>query len=590
MKRLRILIIAAFILNLILKSFLISSIPPLLTDDEMYYATEAQSILAGGTDITGKWRPWHLAPANPIYSELTGLTYAPGFLLFPNNTQVAMKVVPVVFGSLLPILLGLIVYKLFARKLFFVSTVLIATLNPWIYQFSRMSFDSLASVFFYCLGIVGMLYLRGWKMLIALIPFALGFFQYQGHKPLLVPLVFLTLLYTVLSKNDVHSIMRKPKHVLARYKVQIFILLGCALLTGAYLIRLPSQSASTRISEFVVDKEKLAQQVDMDRRLSLSNPFKPLFTNKGIELVSQFTHRFVAVFDLKWLFVEGNNHVDTFAVTTFGFLYVLDALLILITLIAIWSQSRLRSVAVFLSLFVLIGTLPNVIKQEALWLTFRGSFMILGLVLFAGIGAALVWQKSYRVVALVFVSLYMCGVLAFFYDYLVRYPVLATKNLSFYHRVVASYIQRQSSQSFQLHGSKQLFESILAYNHAITDQTLPQLHQAYATNTYELGNIQMMTDCFEPKQAASQSATVLVDFRSPFCEGADGPSIATPSGEIDYIAISSKIDGLRHFYIYNDQLCKEKGLSEHLAVGRNTFAVEDLSDEEFCKAFFVQGN
>lgn len=176
-----------FLVNILLKSLFLTSISPVITYDEMYYLGEAQSIVTSATDTTGSWRPWYLAPAHSMYDELTGTTQALGFLLFPYNSFFSFRCIPIVMGSLLPVLLGLIAYRPFNRKLVFVLTALIATTNPWIFQFSKMGFDSLFSIFFYNLGIVLLLYLRGWRKLWALLSFFWGFFQYQGHKPLLGP-------------------------------------------------------------------------------------------------------------------------------------------------------------------------------------------------------------------------------------------------------------------------------------------------------------------------------------------------------------------------------------------------------------------
>lgn len=580
------LLLIAFLVNIFIKSICISSIPPLLTEDETYYAAQAQSILAGGTDLTGKWRPWDFAPANPIYSELTGLTYAPGFILFPGHTQIAIKVVPILFGSLIPLLLALIVYKLFRKELFFRSTLIIATLNPWIYQFSRMSFDSLASTFFYLLGISMLLYFPRWKSLISLLPFTLGFFQYQGHKPLLVPLIALTLLYMGVSHFKWPLTPVSRAQLLGKYTYHLIVLVAASLLVGIYLIRLPTLLSSTRISEFAIDRQQLREQTNIDRRLSLQNPFVPIFTNKGVELASQLLQRFVASFHLPWLFLRGDAHTDTFAVTAFGFLYTIDALFIFIALIYIWAVRRWRKEAGFITLLVLIGTIPNILKTEKLWLTFRGSFMIMGLVLLSSIGMALAWHKGTRLLRVILIGIYALAVIPFFYHYVFRYPLLATKDFSFYTRVVASYIKRQPTVEFSIHADTMLFESILTYNHLITPQTLPSLHSAYAHRQFAIENIRLVSGCFDPEFAASQSSTFIVDYRTEICSASQGPSIATPSGTVAFIAIGSLTDSLSQYYIYNDHLCEPESLSQYTTVKENKFSLEKLPTPLFCETFF----
>jgi hypothetical protein len=99
-RRMVVLLVVSFLINLVLKSAFIQSIPPGATYDEIVYVAEAQSILHYGTDLKGVWTPWRLEPSDPSYSELTSTTLIPGFLLFPSNPVLASKFMPVVLGSL----------------------------------------------------------------------------------------------------------------------------------------------------------------------------------------------------------------------------------------------------------------------------------------------------------------------------------------------------------------------------------------------------------------------------------------------------------------------------------------------------------
>lgn len=582
--------IAIILLNLFLKALFITSIPPILTNDETYYATEAQAILASGSDVTGRWRPWDLAPANPIYAELTGLTYSPGFVIFPKDTQLAMKVVPIVFGSILPVLLALITYRLFQRKIFFVVTALLATVNPWIFQFSRMSFDSFASVFFYCLGIVGMMYLKGWKILLVFIPFFLGFYQYQGHKPLLVPLVVITSAYVLLQDGHLSfTTFKLPKITWPKFLPHLVLLLACIMLTVVYLIRLPHLSSSVRISEFAVNQQALTDQVNMDRRLSFANKASSLFENKRLVLVQQLSRRFFASFDPTWLFQHGNDQVDTFAVTQFGFLYAIDAVLIVIAVVWLWADQKRWLPALFLSAFVIVGALPNVLKNEQLWLTFRGSFMILGLLLLAAVGCTFLLLQKRRVLTALVILIYACSVIPFFYQYFFRYPILTTKDSFFYNRVVANYIQRQPDKKFVIYGGKTLFDGIIAYDHLITPATLPALHAAYLQKNYKIANVRIADGCFDQQWAATQSGTVvMVGSLVVPCANAEKTPTATTSAQLQPISLSSVIDSGGMFAIYHDNFCSQKSLGHYVDITKNLFAVEKLSNQDFCDSFFTR--
>ncbi len=581
LKNLFYLSVIIFLVNLFLKSLLISSVPPMLTNDETYYATEAQALLVSGSDVTGQWHPWQLAPANPIYSELTGTTYALGFVLFPKNPQLAIKVVPLLFGSMLPILLGLISYKLFQRKIFFVTTAWLATMNPWIFQFSRMSFDSFASLFFYCLGIVMLLYLKGKKVLWAIIPFFFGFFQYQGHKPLVVPLVFLTLIYVFFTQENKFRLIELPQTLIKKYLPYVGVFAISCLLVIVYLIRLPHLSSAVRVKEFAFDQQKISDEVNQNRLLSLSTSFSSVFENKYYGITKEVTRRFFSSYDLPWLFQHGNDRIDSFAVTQFGFLYALDALLIIVGFAGVISNPKWRSGGIFLTSLVVIGVLPTVLKSEVLWLTFRESFMILGLVLFSSAGLDFFLLQKKKLLSLGIIALYLISVAPFLYHYFYRYPVLATKDMFFYSRVVASYMKRQPETRFVIYSNsgKTLFDSVLVYNQLITRDSLSSVHDAYLHNDFKLGNVNILGTCFDAQGAVTQSGTVvLVDYRVPPCEGQ--PSPAQPP-----LLISSLIDSGGVYKLYGDTLCAKAELHPYMHVTENVFDVEHLSNEKFCESF-----
>lgn len=260
-KSLFFILVLIFLINFSLKIFKIDSIPPGATYDEIVYVAESQIILKYGSDAGGQWRPWHLLPSKKLYSELTSTSLIPGFLIFPNNQILASKFVPIIMGSAIPVLLALIVYFFIRNKTFLLSTALVATLNPWIFQFSRMGFDSLFSSFFYLLGIVFLLYLNNWWKLFSLMPFFCGFFQYQGHKVIIVPLIMLVCLlffvrdFSKLKKNQ-------PKKFFVENLPILLILIFFIFLSVNYVMRLRNSVSATRITELApIDQTILSNTV-----------------------------------------------------------------------------------------------------------------------------------------------------------------------------------------------------------------------------------------------------------------------------------------------------------------------------------------
>lgn len=572
-----------FLLNLFLKLLNIQSTPPAATYDEIIYIAEAQSIVKYGTDLTGTWRPWDLEPSNSYYTELTSTVLTPGFILFPNNPILASKFIPILLGSLLPILLALIAYRLKKKNTVFVGTVLIATLNPWIFQCSRMGYDSLFSIGFYSIGIVLLLYLKKWHKLWSMIPLFLGFYQYQGHKPLLSPLILISFLYLFFEKYDYKGLIKNIKKILNDREIlaSLFVLIFSISLTVIYLVRLPSLSSGERISEFSLFKqEELAIAVNKERRLSLDSPLTSIFVNKYTILSRTLVSRFLNSFDPERLFIEGNRAVDTFTVMDYGYFHLIDITVITISLMFFFKKKRDYKVFAFVFSYIIIGTIPNVIKAGSPWIIFRGSFTFLGLIILMGIGASS-FLNNFKIVSKVLALLtYILLTIPFFYIYFIRYPITHTTHTSFYERVVASYVKRNPDRKIIIvpDSAEVTFKYLTAYNQLLNNKNKNQVYKTVSSKFFEINNVKIANGCpIDISNESTETTTLVYLFKEP-CEANNNESEKTK--------IKSLIDGGLMFNVYNDKLCSQYELGTYPDIKKNILNVENLSDQEFCQSFF----
>lgn len=580
----RALAILFLLLNLGVKFFGITSTPPAATYDEMIYVAEAQSIVKYGTDLTGDWRPWHLEPSDAFYTELTSTVLTPGFLLFPENPILAAKFVPLLLGSLIPILLAFIAYKIQKSKHVFIFTAIVASLNPWIFQFSRMGYDSLFSIGFYLIGLVFILYCKEYKKLYSLIPLFLGFFQYQGHKPLLVPLVGICFLYLLFEKYSVSDLHKKFKKIIQdKTIVSVFsVLVFSVALTAFYLIRLPNLTSGERISEFsFYNSDELAAEVNESRRIALDSSVSSVFVNKYSVLGIELTERFLHTFNPKILFISGNKAVDTFAVLDYGYFHVIDIAVIVAALIFFQKRKKNYLGISFVLLFILIGTVPNVIRTGLPWIIFRGAFAFLGLILLMGIGGGNALLQIHKKLRIPVVAVYVLLTAPFFFTYFVRYPVTHTNNIGFYERLVANYIHRVGLDQKILvvpDRADASFNYQIAYGLLLTNQNRAQVQTSAQTKEFEINNTVLASNCPRTISEIPESTVVFVNLFKKPCEPQHDPAMTTE--------IKSLIDSGTIFTVYNDTLCSEYDLGSYPNVRKNVFAIEDLSNEEFCKTFF----
>lgn len=581
--RMRYLILAFFVFNILVKVFNIQANPSAVTYDEVIYLAEAQSIVKYGTDLMGDWRPWHLEPSDSYYTELTSTMLVPGFVVFPNYPVLAGKFVPLILGSLIPVLLGLIAYRLRRRKNVFVLTALIATLNPWIFQFSRMGYDSLFSISFYLIGIVTVLYFKGWKKIWAVAPLFLGFFQYQGHKPLLVPLIGLVLLYLIIEKYPIKKIISNLKKLLRDKDLlaTVVVLLFSVVLTVAYLYRLPNLTSGERASEFsVVDGAELSSVVNDSRRMSFDTPLNKVYTNKYTVLVRVLTERFLNSFNPEKLFIRGNAAVDTFTVLDYGFFHLIDILAIIVALIFMFAKKKDYRIAIFLLIFTLIGTLPNVIRTGEPWITLRGAFTFLGLVLIMGVGLGAFLDLVNNKTRLLIVGLYLLATTPFFFIYFYRYPITHTNNIGFYERVVASYVDRiglDEEVFIAPDRDDATFVYQIHYNQMLNQENREQVSNSIKNRQYQIDKLMIEGGCSNAIKE-SENKTALIYLTKEPCEFVRDPEKTTQ--------IKSLIDTGTIFTVYNDRLCSQYQLGAYPSIKRNLMAVEKLSDQEFCESFF----
>lgn len=577
------LIVLFFLINLLLKSAHIQSTPPGATYDEIGYVAEAQSILQYGTDLKGTWAPWRLEPSDPSYTELTSTTLIPGFVLFPHNPVLASKVMPLVLGSLLPVLLALIVYFFIRKKSYFLAVAIVATVNPWAFQFSRMGFDSLFSVVFINIGIVLLLYLNGWKKIFSMIPFFWGFFQYQGHKPLLVPLALLTALFIIIKNIDSKkNIFRKIAS--KKYFTELVVVLLTIVLTVSYIVRLPHISSGQRSAEFTaVNEKEVSQTVNDNRRTTLTTPFVSIMDNKITAAADGLVKRFFYSFDVSVLFVQGNTAIDTFAVTEYGFFHLIDLALLILGIAISFKNRNFTLATSFVMIYILIGTIPNVLKTERAWITFRGAFVFLGLIQLAGIGFGYILEHKTTALRTVLVGMYLCSTLSFFYIYFFRYPITYTANHSFYERVVASYIKRQPNKTHLIlpDRAEGTFKYLLAYNQPFSMENKNVIYEATKTGSFGLNNFSVLSRCPEEPPLIDNSTVILINSANAAC-----PQLEEAQTE-HIIEINSLLDSGTRYRLYGDTLCSSYQLQSYPSIKNNVLNIEQLSDQEFCTSFFT---
>ena len=211
--------------------------------------------------------------------------------------------------------------------------------------------------------------------------------------------------------------------------------------------------------------------------------------------------------------------------------------------------------------------------------------VLASLVFFAGYGVYVV-SKLHRSIFVIVLGGYLLLVAQFFYEYFFRYPIYGTEGKYFAERVLGEYIRRTpKSRTVSVYADEKyfVFLEILLTANLITADTMQELQHSLQSGRYAVANFTVDTACL-PSGLDWNTTTVVTDSTTVACE--DNQSLtdfqSSPSS-----AIASLIDSGAIFTVYNDQLCAQHELGNSLFVRKNVFDFSKLSDQEFCRSFFV---
>ena len=367
------------------------------------------------------------------------------------------------------------------------------------------------------------------------------------------------------------------KNILAACAVVLF----SVALTVLYLVRLPHLTSGERISEFsIYDATEISSRVNDQRRISLSSPLTVLFENKYTAIFTTLTQRFLDSFNVNRLFISGDAAVDTFTVLEYGYFHIIDILVLIVALAYLLHKKQDHPTLLFILGFIVIGAIPNVIRTGASWIIFRAAFAFLGLVLLMGTGTAEFLKLHSRKYAVVLILFYTITTTPFLYAYFVKYPISHTRNIGFYERVVASYLKRMTNDAPVViipDRDDATFNYLIHYNQLLTKENEKQVNTALTTRVFEVDAIKIPGNCPNNIDEIGFTTTFVYLMNQP-CEVASDPTEITE--------IKSLIDSGTIFTVYNDKLCSQYSLPAYPHVTKNLFAVEKLSNQEFCETFF----
>lgn len=590
-KKVPLIIIATVIFLLFSRFYKILEVPTALVHDELIYVMQAKSLRLTGTDMSGQWNPWSLQPFNSAFAELPSILMSLAISSTANPILNA-KLIHILVGIALPFVLSWFAFGIWKNKHFALCTLIVASVNPWMWQFSRMMFDSLFSVFFYLLAGAIILNVKNWWKLLALPALFFAFYQYQGLKLIFIPFILLVCGFVLIEKK----LLFNKKFITSKFDSEIWSVLIISILSIILffyylMIALPQQSASARLSQIVFfEKEYITQEVTQNRQLSLITPVTSLVINKYSVVALTITKNVLKTLNPTFIFFAADEAANRFVTTKHGYLYLIDFLLILVGTYFLLKDSKMGKCVLYF-LLLMVSLIPAVLTVGQSF-TFRAAlFYVLLLPLISyGITRIIETRKTIYVIAIV--SVYALSVLNFTYHYFYQYPVYAADGQFFSERVLASYIDRIPKDRKVLVYSvdqEYLFNSYLFYNNLYNENTVDTIKQAITSNQFRVDNVEFRDTCIDPNQL--DATAVLITPADPnICEtnGESFPKTILQERIGNHLTVPAITDSGELYKIFSDTVCSQYDLGTYIAPrSSKIFSVEQLENEDFCKSWIT---
>lgn len=539
--------------------------------DEIEYLFSAKSYATMGTDLSGYGFPLSLfkTETDGIISPVAPILIAP-LTLFISLNQESARFPFVVLNILTAVIAGLICFNFSRRKVAGVLGFAVFLINPWSFYLSRYAADTPFALFFYLCGIYLMQKMQGWKLLIPILFFILGFFSYHGAKMLFLPLIGILLIYRLSGERN-------------RLKVReaVSVMVVSALFFGAYLTVsyfIPGSIITARSDDLILNRQdQIVRTVDEKRRLMLDIPAANIFVNKLTVITGFVFEKYLNAFSPQVMFISGDNRA-TYRFSDHGLFYPFDLIFILLGVFCFYRTNK-KSLGLLFSI-LLISPLSTSISAVETSVIHRSFLMLPILTIFITFGLLELlhlvdkkWLKTVLAISSFTVFFFVFANFLLFYFF--RYPVFSQESYFLSERLLSKFMTLDQNSKFEVVLSedklaRSVFLEVMFYSGGSKNGMEGILHNLKSKN-YVAGNFQFTGTCPETIEA---NKTYIFSRDTSFCGNKPDP---------DY-KISDQKDGGGIFQIYNSGLCDEEELALYKRTsGLDDFSIEKLDQREFCR-------
>ncbi len=559
------------ILVLVVVRFLwLGIFPPGLSNDETEYMLSAKSYALYDRDVSGYGFPLSLfkSETDGVIAPIPAILSAPFYLIFDLNIATAR--LPFVIISLLS---AWVIYKLadvlFKNKQAALITVIVFLINPWAFYFSRNTADAPFALLFYLWGLYLLLSSTKHRFLTSFAMFAIGFFSYNGAKTLLLPVVFVALVY-----------LRFAAKRITNWQAILYLLATIIFVGGFVLIanNIEGSVLSVRTKEVRVDNSDLAQSVDQLRRQSVTSPLTSLFVNKPMIAAKEMTAKYLSVFSLPTFFLSGDGRA-TYRFEDYGLFHLADLGFMVVGLMYL-AKKHTRALILILGM-IAVAPVASVLSSIELSVVNR-SFMILPMiVLVIGQGVYFLFAKfgkSFLRLPALAVSLVLLTSFIYFLNfYLFRFPVTAQEDYWTSERVLVNYLNYETQGTVWVSTEpwNSVMRKIFYSSEVAQDELLKSTYPLNQKKDYIIGHTLITPKC--PENIDSTKIYIT------------GPRVECDLGEPSMVIEDHK-DAGHAIKIYNSDFCDVPLEPYRRFNAVSDYYIEGMDKDTLCSRWFNSPN
>lgn len=510
---------------------MIGVVPDGITNDEAEYIYSGYSIWKTAHDPTGRYLPLSINLDNsfsPVYIYII----APFVGLF-DLSPVFGRLPFAIMGTLSILFLYKIAEFISKNRNIALLTALFLAISPWHIHISRGAWDITCAMFFFLVAIYIFLANSEKGSILKSLPFfLLAFYSYHATKIFFIFAIPLLTIYSF------------PKLKLHRKQILIFVL-GCFIILLSYVYVNKTQGI-TRSSVFVWNSPaEAAKSVNFERAHS-EGPFflRQIYINKLTYYLKVITRNYLEVFSPQFLFLYGEGSM-TYSLHEIGQMYLIDALFLIMGLNFLLREKN-RRLAFFVIGFLLIAPLPSAFSGKTY--VMRSGMMLPFLLLLVAIGMHALLKtfskKSFKLLYLAVICLYLVSLVNYLYFYYFRYPVRSAEGFFKSSKDLSLYLKEESEKKNIVVAN---LGKTFIFQYAIFNKVEPKEFQAVWVSQppYNIKNITFINNCW--------TAEELVEKLTP--EGYPGTALYISSCHYDFPPtkiISDRAEPLRSiFYVYS---------------------------------------